>query len=285
MHRVGVMKYLALVPLAASLLVANNIEVMARILPSSQPLSAIVETASPLDEVMLPDDDKIYTAVDEMPEFPGGGKELMTYLTKNIKYPQAAHEAGIEGRVIVSFVVEKEGKITNCQVVKSVDPALDQEALRLINTFPAWTPGKNNGEVVRTKYTLPISFQLKKKSATESNNNNPIHPEKHKGEVVYSMSEVMPEYPGGISALLAFLNQHVKYTEHAKQNKIEGRVIVAFVVEKDGTPANFKIIKSLEPSLDNETLRVVSLMEKWNPGTKDGEPVQVRYVLPVQFKL
>lgn len=285
MHRVGVVKYLTLVPLASALLIVNNIEVMARIVSPSEPVSPLVEVVTPRDEMVLPDDDKIYTAVDEMPEFPGGGKELLPYLSKNIKYPQVAHESGIEGRVIVSFVVEKDGNITNGQVVKSVDPALDQEALRVINTFPAWTPGKHKGEVVRTKYTLPINFQLSKKQVTESNNNNSLHSEMHNGEVVYSMSEVMPEYPGGIPALLTFLNQHIKYPDHAKQNKIEGSVIVAFVVEKDGTPANFKIIRSVDPSLDNETLRVVALMEKWTPGKKEGEPVQVRYVLPVKYKL
>ena len=95
-----------------------------------------------------------------MPEFPGGMQECMKWLGKNIKYPTEAIEKGIQGRVILQMVVEKDGSITNAKVVRSVDPLLDKEALRVINLSPKWTPAKHKGEAVKVRYTLPVMFRL-----------------------------------------------------------------------------------------------------------------------------
>ena len=106
----------------------------------------------------------VFDVVEEMPQFPGGAPKLMEYLSQNIRYPKDAMEANKQGRVIVTFVVEKDGSISDAKVVKSVDPSLDEEALRVINTMPDWTPGKQNGEPVNTKYTVPITFRLQGKA-------------------------------------------------------------------------------------------------------------------------
>ena len=106
------------------------------------------------------DPNKAFDVVEEMPQFPGGAQALMEYLAQNIKYPAEAEKAGIQGRVILTFVVDKDGSVIEPKVVRSVDPLLDAEALRLISTMPKWVPGKQNGEVVRVKYTLPIQFAL-----------------------------------------------------------------------------------------------------------------------------
>ena len=95
-----------------------------------------------------------------MPSFPGGPAALMSYLSKNIKYPTVAEETGIQGRVIVTFVVERDGSITDVQVAKSVDPSLDKEAQRVVRSMPRWIPGKQNGSAVRVKYTVPVTFRL-----------------------------------------------------------------------------------------------------------------------------
>ena len=113
--------------------------------------------------VFEPEPEKVYDVVEEMPVFPGGTAAMMTYLSQNIHYPTEAHAAGIQGRVIVSFIVEKDGSINNAQVVKPVGSQLDAEALRVVNSMPAWTPGKQNGKAVRVKYTIPITFRLDKK--------------------------------------------------------------------------------------------------------------------------
>lgn len=105
-------------------------------------------------------DEEIFAVVEEMPSFPGGDAALMSYISKNIKYPSIATENGIQGRVICTFVINRDGKVTNAEVIRSVDPSLDKEALRVINNMPAWKPGKQRGKPVRVKYTLPIVFRL-----------------------------------------------------------------------------------------------------------------------------
>ena len=103
---------------------------------------------------------KVFDVVEEMPQFPGGQAALLEYLAKNIKYPVVAEENGIQGRVIVTFVVERDGSITDVKVVKSVDPSLDKEASRVVKAMPKWQPGKQNGSAVRVKYTVPVQFKL-----------------------------------------------------------------------------------------------------------------------------
>ena len=103
---------------------------------------------------------KVFDVVEEMPSFPGGPGALMSFLSSNIKYPVVAEENGIQGRVIVAFVVERDGSITDVRVVKSVDQSLDKEAVRVVKSMPHWIPGKQNGSAVRVKYTVPVTFRL-----------------------------------------------------------------------------------------------------------------------------
>ena len=98
--------------------------------------------------------------VEQKATFPGGDAALYKWLSTQINYPADAAEAGITGRVIVSFVIEKDGSISNARVVRSIHPSLDAEAIRIVKTMPKWIPGKNNGQTVRVEYTLPISFKL-----------------------------------------------------------------------------------------------------------------------------
>ena len=103
---------------------------------------------------------KVFDVVEEMPSFPGGQGALMSYLYSNTKYPVVAQENGVQGRVIISFVVERDGSISDVKVARSVDPSLDREAQRVVMSMPRWTPGKQNGLTVRVKYTVPVVFRL-----------------------------------------------------------------------------------------------------------------------------
>ncbi len=103
---------------------------------------------------------KIFEVVEEMPSFPGGNGALISYLASNIKYPVVAQENGVQGRVNVSFVVERDGSISDVRVARSVDPSLDREAQRVVKSMPRWKPGKQNGSAVRVKYTVPVVFRL-----------------------------------------------------------------------------------------------------------------------------
>ena len=103
---------------------------------------------------------KIFTVVEQMPLFPGGDAALMAYLRDNIHYPTVAAENGVQGRVVVGFDVERDGSITDVNVLRSVDPSLDREAMRVVKGMPRWTPGKQNGSAVRVKYQVPVTFRL-----------------------------------------------------------------------------------------------------------------------------
>ena len=103
---------------------------------------------------------KVFDVVEEMPSFPGGNGALMSYLNGNTKYPVVAQENGVQGKVIISFVVERDGSISDVKVARSVDPSLDREAQRVVKSMPRWTPGKQNGQTVRVKYTVPVVFRL-----------------------------------------------------------------------------------------------------------------------------
>ena len=105
-------------------------------------------------------DNTIHDTAEQMPSYPGGSGGLMSFISSHLKYPLVAEENGIQGRVIVSFVVEKDGSISNVKIAKGVDPSLDREAMRVINSMPRWTPGKIKGQPVRVKYTVPVNFRL-----------------------------------------------------------------------------------------------------------------------------
>lgn len=105
-------------------------------------------------------ENKVFDVVEENPSFPGGQAALMQWLNENIKYPVIAAENGIEGRVIVQFVVSKTGSISDVRVVRGVDPSLDKEAVRVVSNMPNWTPGRQNGTTVNVRFTLPVTFRL-----------------------------------------------------------------------------------------------------------------------------
>ena len=107
-----------------------------------------------------PEEEEIFMVVEDQPEFPGGTAALLEYLRKNIKYPTICRENNIQGRVLVTFIVNKDGAIVEPEVVKSVNPSLDKEALRVISTMPNWKPGSQRGKPVRVKYTVPVNFRL-----------------------------------------------------------------------------------------------------------------------------
>lgn len=106
------------------------------------------------------DSEKIFDVVEQMPSFPGGNRKLVEYLSGNIRYPKECRENCVQGRVIVTFVVEKNGSISNVKVAKSLDPLLDKEAVRVVNGMPKWNPGKQNGVPVRVRYIIPVNFRL-----------------------------------------------------------------------------------------------------------------------------
>ncbi|MCP3896013.1 MULTISPECIES: energy transducer TonB [Bacteroides] len=151
-------------PAAAEILniVDDKAEVKEAVIASTEDTGQKVEVKYVAVKVVEeePEEQTIFEVVEQMPDFPGGMAALMQFLGKNIKYPTIAQENGTQGRVIVQFVVNKDGSIVDPRVVKSVDPYLDKEALRVIGTMPKWKPGMQRGKPVRVKYTVPVMFRL-----------------------------------------------------------------------------------------------------------------------------
>ena len=202
---IGKAKYLLFAPLAGALLMVSNIESVAREIgeqvpevaevqqKAEQALNADVAVANPMakaekakaaelakaeaelkveakaSDATAPADttkNVVYDVTETMPQFPGGQGVMMKYLAANIKYPASAVKAKKQGRVIVAFVIQKDGSVTNARIVKSVDPELDAEALRIVKAMPNWTPGTQDGKPVNVRYTIPVVFSLYKEDVT-----------------------------------------------------------------------------------------------------------------------
>ena len=118
-------------------------------------------TANAQKTVVSQTNQKVFDTVEQMPEYPGGMQAMIEFLQANMKYPEDAAKQKVEGRVMVQFVVETDGSISDVHVAKQVFPSLDAEAIRVVQAMPKWTPGKEKGKVVRVKYNLPIVFRMR----------------------------------------------------------------------------------------------------------------------------
>ena len=255
------------------------------------------------NEVMQSDpgtpDNPIFEVVEHMPEFTGGGMPaLMEYLSKNIKYPEAAMKKGIQGRGIVQFVVEKDGSITNVKILRGVDPELDKEAVRVVSAMPKWKPGTQRGEAVRVRFTVPVMFRLTEdkipvKYAPIENKINELVVVGYAPEgttvpeegTIFEVVEQMPEYPGGMPAMMEFISKNIKYPAAAQQAKIQGRVTIQFIENTEGNIINPRVLRSADPLLDAEAIRLTTIMPKWKPGMQRGQAVNVKYTVPIMFRL
>ncbi len=226
----------------------------------------------------------VYTAVEQMPEFPGGKGAMMKFIMTNIVYPVKATEEHISGTVMVNFIVSSAGKVESAKVLKSVHPALDAEAIRVIGLMPGWKPGIQNGKAVDVAYTIPIQFTLKpedKKSDEVTVTGYGKMEQSEDGPSVIVTK--MPQFPGGEKEMMNFIIQNVRYPSQAKTDNISGKVIVNFVVSRTGKIEKAKVVKGVHPDLDAEALRVIGLMPDWVPGKHKGKDVDVSYTLPIQF--
>ena len=228
----------------------------------------------------------VFEVVEQMPEYPDGGMVgLMEYFKKNMRYPEAAKEAGMQGRVTVQFVVNKDGSISGAKVLRSVEPDFDAEAIRLVNAMPKWKPGTQKGEPVKVKYTVPVMFRLAPEPVEKIDETTVVGYHTPVAGEVYDVVDKMPEFPGGMTGLMQYLSKNIRYPAEAQTKGIQGRVTVAVIINTEGKAVNASIVRSVDPSLDAEALRVASTMPDWVPGTKDGKPVNVKYTFPVTFRL
>ena len=240
----------------------------------------------------------IKVLADEMPVFPGGIVALQKYIAKHVSYPKLAQTKKIEGRVFVSFVVNKKGEVINATLAEKVHPLLDKEALRVISSLPKWNAGKMNGEFVNIAYTVPVNFQLSNlldqpvnspdrlysriKNASDYHLENILSANKSKE---YVLVEKMPQFIGANGNLRRYIARKIQYPVLASEQGYEGQVFVQFVVKADGNVGRAKVIKGANVELNREALRVINSMPKWEPGEQQGKKVEVIYTIPIRFSL
>ncbi len=225
-------------------------------------------------------DDKVYSHISlkNPPTYPGGIKQFYDWLGSNMKYPKTASENNIQGTVYISFIIEKDGSLTD---IKSNGRPLgygtEEEAIRVMKLSKPWNPGMEGDNPVRVKYNIPMKFSL-------PNRPKPVE----EANIVYShvSMENPPTYPGGIKQFYDFLGDNIKYPKAAMDAKTQGNVHVSFTIEKDGSLTDIKAEnKILGNGLEDEAIRVMKLSKQWNPGLQNGKLVRVKYQLPIKFAM
>jgi TonB family protein len=303
-HRMALIKYGLSAPLFILMMVLssatiNNSDTISVIntradkvfsTPASKVTEITIDEPSQTKEmpVAAADTTPVYTSVERVPEFPGGLEAFGKFLATNIKYPASAREQKIQGRVIITFVVERDGSLSNERIVRGITGDLDNEALRVIKLSPQWKPGMQGNRPVRVQYSVPINFAL----APDADTVKTIAPVRFSiasaqsgSDPVFTSVEQVPEFPGGIEAFGKFLATNVKYPKAARDNNVQGRVIITFVVEKDGALSNMKVVRGIGSGCDEEAVRVLSTSPAWKPGIQNGKPVKVQYSVPISFSL
>lgn len=221
------------------------------------------------------DDKQVFVMVEQMPQLHGD----LDSLQNEIQYPAKAYKEKKEGRVIVQFVVTKEGEAEDLRVLRGISDGLDEEAKRLIKEAK-FTPGKQRGKAVNVQYQIPVIFDRSEHASPETESNTETGEDEKEEEQFYVAVENMPQLKGGLAAL----QSKIEYPEMAKKAGVQGRVIVEFIVNKEGQPENPRVARGIGGGCDKEALRVIKQAE-FKPGQQDGEPVRVKYSLPLTFSL
>ena len=217
---------------------------------------------------------KVYDYVDEKPTFPGGDNEMIKWIKENINYPEEAKTSELYEILICSSIVGKDGTLSDIKVnsSKTGESTLANELSHLLEQMPKWNPGVLYGCPVKALRTFAITFD--KGNITLGDKSKAL-------DVV----EEMPQFKGGNQAVMDYLRNAIKYPPVAEENGIQGRVVCTFVIERDGSITDVKVVRSIDPSLDKEAIRVIKSMPRWIPGKQNGSNVRVNFTLPITFKL
>lgn len=261
------------------------------------------EDAAPAPKIAR-DQNEIFTAVEYSAEFPGGIEAFYKYLNENLTYPEEARKNNIQGRVYVTFVVEKDGSITDVKVLRGIGGGADEESVKLLSTMPKWRPGIQNGFVVRQQYTVPIKFTLTDPtvsttpaSAPKDLNPSPVNDSRQADpastsnsfnnghNVLFTAVEHSAEYPGGLNSLYRFLSRTIHYPSEARERNIQGKVSLTFIVETDGSLTNIRVLHDPGYGMGAEAVRAISQSPKWKPGEQNGRAVRQQYTMPISFSL
>ena len=296
-QKIGLIKNALILPVAFALMFLStaatpplppDVEIVTEVSADLQQFDQIFEIVE-----MLPptpqNQDPIFEVVEVRPEFPGGVQAMNEFLNRNIRYPPLAFEQGISGRVMVQFIVERDGSLSDVVAVMGPDPSLNREAVRVVSAMPNWQPARQGGETVRVRFTLPVTFRLANDApATTTATQTPPPPPPPQNidlDEIFDIVEQRPQFTGGDAAMVEFLNRNMRYPPAAQEAGVQGRVTVQFVVERDGSITNVVALAGPDPSLMEEAVRVIQAMPRWQPGRQGGQAVRTLSMLPVMFRL
>ena len=209
---------------------------------------------------------------EDYPTFKGQGHESFNdWLRWQIKYPEDAVSRGVSGKVTASYTVNPDGTLSEPAIMYSADKSLGDAVVKAIVSSPQWEPPKNPESTDPFEASVTIKFALPDKISIP--------------EEPFVVVEEMPMFPGGDAALLKYITDNIRYPESAKTNNISGRVIIRFVVNSEGKAEEATVLRGVDPSLDEEAIRVVNSLPVFSPGKQGGKPVPVYYMVPVTFSL
>ena len=226
-------------------------------------------------------EETVYEDVETKPTFNGKDAEtgFPEYVYKNTVYPIISQEKGIQGSVVVGFVIDTDGSVTDVKILRGVDPLLDAEALRVISASPQWTPGKDvDGNAVKVNYLFPVNFSMYGKSSLPN----------AKGSEDFTKAAIQPTFYGlnMETGFRIYVGRNTVYPTEAQMERIQGRVYVEFTIDVDGSVTDVTLLRGVHPLLDAEALRVIKSSPKWTPGKdKNGNAVKVKIQFPVSFRL
>ena len=265
--------------------------------------------------------DVAYVAVEVQPNPPGGMAGWNKYLSENLRYPENAQENGIEGTVIVAFVVDTDGSITDIEILNGIGGGCDDEAIRIVKGAPKWTPGTQNGVPMRRQMRLPLKFKLAEDTSGKEeeddqrqrgsefsgykvdfgrgNVENPApsgtigrgvgqgNAAPNDEESIFLLDELdTPPTPiGGVEAWHRHLSDNLIYPTPARMRGIQGKVLVSFTINTDGTLDAVELVSGIGGGCDEEALRIFKSSPRWSPGILKGKAVRTRMTLPISFKL
>lgn len=229
----------------------------------------------------IEEDGEVFLIVEQMPRFEGGDlNKFRQWVQMRVQYPKELQQAGVEGRVIVSFEVDKDGSVVNVQTRRTPDDRLSDRVVKLVKQSPKWEPGKQRGQAVRVSYTIPIEFKITKTEA------EPQAAEAHEEEnTPFLIVEQMPTFEGGdINAFRQWTEAQLKPQHDADGNPLTGMVICSFVIEADGSLSEIIPLRSPDQRLTDEVVRIIKLSPRWEAGRQRGQAVRVKFTVPVQFQ-
>ena len=303
--RVWQLKYLLLVPLVVGMLVYTSLEAQENEIFDKEKATGkeqlIEKTKLPqLGNPQQDDVDVPFAEVERVPVFPGCEdaenrrdcfqQQMQKHIGKNFNYPEEAIEKGIQGRVNIMFIIQKDGSIGNVRM-RSPDKILEAEAARIISLLPKMAPGEHKGKKVRVPFSIPITFKLEGKKEREI-----TWKENHDGsvDVPFAVIEVVPVFPGcedvedKRDCFNTMMQKHIgknfRYPEEAQEKGIQGRVNVMFTIQEDGSIGNVRK-RGPDKILEDEAARIISLLPQMTAGENGGKKARVPFSIPITFNL